>query len=172
MFNPFVFHIDIVLDYSIPVNPVLKIVGILTNIGIAYYISKEIQSKNSESRALKDHLISEIKALKRAYEKFYKKALKGDCDVNDINRSLKSLNRRGRDIFAFAENKKDPYILMEFHTTLRNTLTESLDFQFGLVLNEKFRFPSTTRIEIQEVMERYESHFNDFIRLINSSRKI
>ena len=95
------FHFGFDFDFG----NLIDLLGIIVNIGIAYYIAKVVQDKQSNKRVLKDYFISEVIEIEKEYKNFYNKFLKGEIQPQRVLEWFKVINIRTETLHEFLKEQ-------------------------------------------------------------------
>lgn len=145
----------------------IDFIGILVNVGLAWYITKYLQNKLNNSRAHKDYLINIISEYRIEYDIFFKKLFKNELNPKEMLLWFKMMTINIENLKEVENNNIYDTLLSE-HLKLRKIITDSNDFnnQFNntnLIISLSLK---TTLIPINKELKRIKLNC---VKLINNS---
>jgi hypothetical protein len=148
----------------------INIASIAVNVFIAVIIVSYFQSKESNSRTLKDYFINEVNSLKMDYNEFIVDIKNSNITSNSIKRKFKDFSIRNEQIeyFLKKEIKLSTLYIQDQNRKIHRLVTNSTEFNNVSGLSQ-FTISTSNNNELIELHKEFNHHLTNLVIKINKT---
>lgn len=161
-----------VFNYNFDFSNFIDFLAIVVNSILAIWIVKTIQNKLTNKRVLKDHFISEIKDVRTEYNDYMKDIYADRIVPQETLRWFKLLNVKRIHLMSDITSIYKVTFLEwnNFHTDLRELVTNCPEFNANFRSNSAITFSLATKRKLDIIQRQYNGIFNKLIIGINDAK--
>lgn len=158
---------------SVGISDWIDVISIVVNSLLALWIVNTIQRKANDKRVLKDHLIDEIKDIRKLYKGHLTSVYMSKAEARSEASWFKLMNIKVNDLMELINTKYkiDKTYLKAYQVELRSLIMSSSDFENAFSQDKCIDVGATLKRGLEKFQQEHNHLFNDLIVKINDSNR-